>query len=203
MRNGYSILFASSRGDQWVSIDQLRERYNVTCFALPMVRKISPLKDLFSFLKLFAILVIKRPSFLIYLTPKAAVIGACAGFFAGVKNRIYIAVGFLYSYRKDFWSIVFRGMDIITCAASKTVICLSKSNIDFIVGNKICKPSKATILCNGSLHGVNAHTTFNRDCIMPEAVVSLKGSFKITENNLVFGFVGRLVKDKGVLDLVK
>jgi len=73
---------------------------------------------------------------------------------------------------------------------------------EIILKENFCKHSKLCVLANGSTNGINTNY-FNPDLIAHSEKLNLKQSLNIVEDDFVFVFVGRLVKDKGVNELVK
>ncbi len=87
------------------------------------------------------------------------------------------------------------------CRLANVVLCVSTSNRDFLVANRICPAEKISILCNGSSHGVDARARFNRTNANPARLAALRAKYGVKDNDVVYGFTGRIVKDKGIEDL--
>ena len=83
------------------------------------------------------------------------------------------------------------------------MVCVSKYVANFREKDHIDKSGKTIILGKGSCNGIDIEQKFNPDRINPIEIAELKSNFGIEENQFVIGFVGRLVRDKGVIELIE
>jgi glycosyltransferase involved in cell wall biosynthesis len=79
---------------------------------------------------------------------------------------------------------------------------MSKSNLSYINKEKLCAPGKMGLLGQGSNQGVDAKGRFNPDGVDADNVDSLRHLLGIPDKIVVFGYMGRFVKDKGIQELL-
>jgi glycosyltransferase involved in cell wall biosynthesis len=201
VEKGYRVEIASGEGS-WVKLVDVRNALKVPVHKLPIVRPISVAGDIWTTLHLYMLIRRLRPDILHTSTPKAAFLSLFCGWLARVPLRMYLVRGIPYCNETGLVKKCFVTLFSCACRMAHVVICVSKSNRDFLITNGVCPSDKAIILCNGSSHGVDAAVKFNRKNSDAEAVSRLKRRFGVAEGDIVFGFAGRVVKDKGVEDLV-
>lgn len=90
---------------------------------------------------------------------------------------------------------------IVSHFASK-VICVSPSVIKSRLHYKLNKKEKLCLLSKGTSNGVDAINKFNPDIVPEGTMERLKKELGISENDFVIGFCGRLVRDKGIVELL-
>ncbi len=192
----FSITLVSSEGS-WVKRDEVEIKLGIPIIQVPFKRNFSLLGDLLLLVKLVRLFIKINPSILHASTPKAAFLSLIAGFFARVPFRIYSVRG-LIAYGKPFLKkTILHRAEWIACALAHTVIANSESNREYLSKNSICPKGKIFIMGNGSGQGVNS-AKFSREMVPDSRISELRNLLNIQTDKFVFGFVGRLVKDKGV-----
>lgn len=136
-----------------------------------------------------------------YSTPNAAFISSLAGSLAGIKIRNYHMMGIRYLGFQGISRVIFKIIEKITCMLSTSVECVSKTNLKFCIREKLFKPEKGTVVWNGSTGGVDI-TRFDIDK-REEYRKVVRDELNISKDDFVFGFVGRITKDKGIEELVE
>lgn len=133
---------------------------------------------------------------------KARLLATIASFLTGVPKTIIFSHGAvyetMYGIRKKFLIAESRLESIL----SDKVVCVSDYIKELRLKDKIDKPSKQVILGAGTCGGIDTKIRFNPDTIKPQILQNLKNKYQIESNDFVVGFVGRLVKDKGVEELL-
>jgi glycosyltransferase involved in cell wall biosynthesis len=81
------------------------------------------------------------------------------------------------------------------------VFCVSHSLREVAVNERLCRPEKIVVLAGGSGNGVDATNRFNPDLFGPQDRQRVRDRFGIPNGAFVVGFVGRLVRDKGIIEL--
>jgi glycosyltransferase involved in cell wall biosynthesis len=89
----------------------------------------------------------------------------------------------------------------ITCALAHKVFCVSASMRSILVQEELCAAHKIVVPANGSSCGVDANVRFN-PALTPEHRL-FRTRYNIPDDAVVFAFVGRLVRDKGILELCR
>jgi glycosyltransferase involved in cell wall biosynthesis len=119
-----------------------------------------------------------------------------------VPVRLHTVAGLPLMEEHGLQRKVLERVEKITYAFATKVYANSKNLSEFIISNKFCSPEKIEVLGNGSSNGID--TEFFK--ISPEITLSaqkIKEELAIDDKNFVFLFIGRLVKDKGIDELVK
>ena len=94
-------------------------------------------------------------------------------------------------------------MERFTCKLAHAVTATSASVAEVAVRKGICRIGKVRVLGNGSSNGVDATGTFNPDRVGAADKLAIRQKYSIPEGNVVIGFAGRIVRDKGVLELAE
>jgi glycosyltransferase involved in cell wall biosynthesis len=82
------------------------------------------------------------------------------------------------------------------------VFCVSHSIREVVVSQKLCPATKVKVLLRGSINGVDAVNRFNKANVSETNRQELCSQYGIPLDALVVGFVGRIVRDKGIAELV-
>lgn len=147
--------------------------------------------------------VFKREKFDIvqYSTPNAGFCASIAAKFAGVRIRNYHLMGLRYLGFGGIARKLFKMLEKISCTLSSHIECVTPSNLELCIKEKLFKPEKGTIVWNGSTGGVNMER-FNVNC-RRKWHDEIRNELGIGEDEFVFGFVGRLTRDKGVNEMLE
>lgn len=136
-----------------------------------------------------------------YSTPNAALYSSIASIIAGCKIRNYHLMGFRYLGASGIAKIILKSIEKITCKFSTSIECVSKSNLELGVKEKVFQRDKAVVVWNGSTGGVDLNRfNINHKEKWRKAV---RNEYNISDNEFVFGFVGRVTKDKGIDELLE
>lgn len=194
---GFDVLLCSSRGEE---VERMVIEENLKFRPVQMCREPNITSDLWSLFNVLRILFVEKPDIINAGTPKAGFLFTIAGFITRTKVRIYHIRGFrhesLYGARRSFQVFIER----LTCLLATHVICLSPSVKQKLLEERICAPSKAVVLGDGG-----SGTILDKFC--PEEFtfsdkMALRSRYNIGRDDLVFGYVGRLVERKGIYELV-
>jgi glycosyltransferase involved in cell wall biosynthesis len=132
-------------------------------------------------------------------TSKVGVLVMISALLAGVKYRFHTYTGQVWSNKKGIEKLFFKFMDKIIADLCTKCYADSKSQMAFLVNEKVIRKNKISILGEGSISGVDTNRFF------PDINVrnNLRKNLSISNNEIVFLILCRLTKDKGVLDLAK
>jgi glycosyltransferase involved in cell wall biosynthesis len=175
---------------------------NVKFHHLEMTRKITPLKDLIALIKLFIYLKNENPEIVHSHTPKAGMLAMIAAKLAGVPIRLHTVGGMPLMESKGLKRKILKSVEKLTYACATAVYPNSYGLYDFIIENKLTSKRKLKVLANGSTNGINTNF-FCAKQISEELKQSFKDDLKIQENDFIFVFVGRIVGDKGINELIQ
>ena len=173
----------------------------VQYFPLEITRKITPLQDLRCLVRLVRFLRQEKPHFVHSHTPKAGIIGMLAAYIAGVPVRMHTVAGLPLMEATGVKRWVLNTVERITYFCSTHVYPNSKGLETFILQNKFCTSKKIKVLGSGSSNGIDT-SYFDPEQVTQAQQVALKSELSIEPKDFVFCFVGRLVKDKGVNELI-
>lgn len=160
-------------------------------------RRITPFADLLALTRLLLLFRRERYVAVSSVTPKAGMLAMLAAALAGVPRRTHIFTGQVWATRTGWKRQVLKMADRAMARLATHVLADSPSQRDFMVAEGIAAAEKIEVLGNGSICGV-AGERFRPDAERRTAVRSAHG---IPEEAVVFLFLGRLNRDKGVLDL--
>lgn len=170
---------------------------------LPMDIKwgyISPLEFIKTVIRFYRIFKREKFDIIQYATFNAAFCASIAGWLARVPVRINLQWGMSYSTATGFQHYFRRTVDKITCLFSTSVQPDSKSNLEYAIKDKLYPARKGTVIYNGSACGIDlARFNIVKKAEWKEAVYS---EFNLSGYEKVFGYVGRVIPDKGINELL-
>ena len=136
-----------------------------------------------------------------YATSNAALCASIAGWFARVPVRINLQWGISYPVYKGWKRWLFYLSHKLTCRLSTCVQPDSKGNLIFSINEDLYPASKGMVLYNGSACGVDlGKYDIGRRAEWKEEVCK---EFHIEKYKFVFGYVGRVVVEKGINELLE
>ena len=195
----FSVLIGSSGRK---SLKKIAQKEKVQFINIPMVRNINPFFDIFSIIKLIICLIKEKPDIIHSFTPKAGLICAISGKLVGVPKRLHTFTGLIFPYKKLFFQLLLSKIDSLICYLITDVIAegkgVKKQLLDFNITKK-----QIHIIGNGNIAGVDTQYFSPKKNIQNNIIHDIKNKFSIIEKSFTFIFVGRLNKDKGLIELVK
>jgi glycosyltransferase involved in cell wall biosynthesis len=189
-----SLSFVSSAGREQQAF---AEREKVHVHSVEMSRRITPLRDLLSIVRLLRVIRRTRPAIVHAHTPKAGLVAMVASRLGGVPVRIYQLHGLAYETATGLSRGLQMTAERLACSLATRVLSVSNSVRERVALDGVCDQRKVTVIANGSIGGIDAELAFNPDR-MPAAGHRLRASLGIPASTLVIGFVGRLARDKGI-----
>lgn len=199
-RQGFDVHALSSPGD---FLRQFGDREQVTVHAVEMPRRITPLQDLLAVFRLWYCLHRIRPHIVHASTPKGGLLGSISAWLAGVPVRIYHMRGLPLMTATGYKRWLLWWSEKVSCLLADQVICVSHSLRDVAVSEGLCPASKIKVLLGGSSNGVDATGRYNPNCFDAGVGQAIRRQYGIPADAPVVGFVGRLVRDKGISELVE
>ena len=199
MSGHFELIAMSAQPEQ---LKEFGKQNGVRVQPLPLTRKITPLKDLIAIIRLVRFLRQERPEIVHTHTPKAGMVGMLAARLAGVPNRMHTVAGLPLMEARGLKRSILEWVERFTYAMATHVYPNSFVLKDFIVKKGWTKSSKLKVLGHGSSNGIDT-SYFDPKMISSEAVVSWKNKLGIGQKDRTFVFVGRLVGDKGINELVQ
>ena len=198
MSSFYNVIAVSSDKER---LERYGESEKVAVFPLEMTRKITPLRDVFAVLKLYFFLKKTKPFIVHTHTPKAGIVGMLASKLAGIPHRLHTVAGMPLLEQAGFKRMVLNFVEKLTYSCATKVYPNSFKLRDIIIKNEYCPPTKLKVLANGSSNGIDT-SYFDSTHFSEDQKSSLKQDLGIKSSDFVFIFVGRIVSDKGINELI-
>jgi len=167
--------------------------------ALPIARNISLFSDFISLINLISEFHRQKFSAVHSVTPKAGLLAMLAAWFAHVPLRVHTFTGQVWVTKKGAKRVLLKQIDRLIGLLSTHNIIDSPSQRQFLFDEKVLPLAKATVFAKGSISGVNI-ARFKPN---PKVRVDIRQQLNISNEAIVFLFIGRLTNDKGVLDLAQ
>lgn len=191
-KKGYEVVAISSPDTDF---DALKEREGVRTIAIPMERRIAPFKDFIALFRLIRVFFKEKPDMVHSMTPKAGLLCMIASWMARVPVRVHTFTGLVFPTAKGMTKRLLMTTDRLTCACATHVIPEGQGVMNDLKNNGITsKPMK--VLGYGNVMGVDMKRFSRRPEVMERAALLQK------DDVFTFVFVGRIVGDKGINELV-
>ena len=197
--NGFDVKGVSSEGEE---LREVHENEGIVMEAINMSRKITPFQDLKSLWEMWNFLRKEKPQIVHTHTPKAGIIGMLAARLAGVPHRLHTVAGLPLMEATGIKRKILNFVEKLTYSSATRVYPNSKGLYDFILQNHFTQSNKLKIIANGSSNGINT-TFFSPAQVSEIEKVALREKLNIQPDDFVFVFVGRIVSDKGINELIK
>ncbi|MBF0598340.1 glycosyltransferase family 4 protein [Faecalibacter sp. WQ 117] len=196
---GFEVIGVSSAGAE---LDEVHKTEGIRIVPIEMSRKITPIADIKSLWQTYQFFKKEKPQIVHTHTPKAGIVGMLAAKLAGVPIRLHTVAGLPLMEASGNKRKVLDFVEKLTYNCATRVYPNSKGLYDFILTHQYTSEDKLKVIGNGSSNGIDT-SFFSKDKISIDVQQNLKKELKITPSDFVFIFVGRLVGDKGINELVK
>lgn len=178
-------------------LDFVKDREGVKVHPIKMERNIAIFKDLKSLFNLISLFNREKPDAVHGNTPKGGLLSMTAAWFTRVPYRIYYVHGLRYEGNTGLKRKILMTLERVSCSFATHIIAVSFGVKENLVLNGITKKTPI-VIGNGSANGIDA-TDFSKESIENKGLIKKHG---ILEKDLLFGYVGRLVGDKGINELI-
>lgn len=175
---------------------------NIRVIPVEMTRKITPVQDFKAVWQLYKIFKKEKPFMVHTHTPKAGTLGMMAAYLAKVPHRLHTVAGMPLLVAKGRKRKLLDLVEKITYWCATKVYPNSFGLKDIILENNFTTEKKLKVIGNGSSNGIDTEH-FDNKLYSKEDKLNLRNSLGIKESDFVFLYVGRVVKDKGVNELVE
>lgn len=164
-------------------------------------RKISPINNLKSIYQMYKLFKREKPDMVHVHTPVAAVLGRIAAKLARVPNIIYTAHGFYFheNMSPQKYKLFYSIEKISAKWCTDYIFTQSEEDGQLAIENRFLPGDRIKIISNG----VDVQGKFNLANMKQEKIAQYKKEFGIAENDVVVSFIGRLVREKGIIDLLE
>ena len=195
---GFDIHGLSSPGE---FLSRFAEQEHVVVHPVEMPRRITPIRDLAAVVRIWNVLRQVRPQIVHAHTPKGGVLGMVSAWLARIPVRIYHMRGLPFTTASGWKRALLIWSERISCRLADQVFCVSSSVRQVALENGLCPPDKIAVLARGSGNGVDAVRRFNGADLSPALRDETRGRYEIPCDALVLGFIGRIVRSKGIIEL--
>ena len=188
----YEVVAVSSPGEE---LDEVARREGVKTVAVPMQRHIAPMSDLVSLMRLIACFRREKPWMVHSMTPKAGLLCMMAAWVARVPRRVHTFTGLVWPTQHGAKRLLLKTMDRLLCACATHIIPEGQGvKRDLENGRITSKPMR--VLANGNVRGID----LDHYALTPQ--VKAEAERLRCADKLTFVFIGRLVADKGINELL-
>jgi len=183
------------------SLEEVGRREGVRTIGIDISRSIRPAQDIRTLAKLVQILRDCKPHIVNASTPKAGLLGMLAAKALGIQHRIYVLRGLRLEGTTGKLRAALYASEWLAAACSHEIISVGESLRKQYITLGLAASAKISVFGEGSSNGVDV-TRFERTNERRVMANRLRTELGIGKEDLVFGFVGRFTRDKGISDLV-
>lgn len=198
MSSHFNVIAVSSKGD---CFDAVVKEQGVRGVEIEMSRKITPIKDFIALVKLIIFLRKEKPFIVHTHTPKAGTLGMIAAKISRVPHRLHTVAGLPLLETTGSKRILLNSVEKITYKCATTIYPNSNGLKEIILNNKLAPDWKLEVIGNGSSNGIDT-SYFSAESIDID-YKKIKYHLNINSESFVFCFVGRIVRDKGIEELIR
>lgn len=193
MKQYFDIVAVSSDGD---CFEEMIKEQGVRGVKINMTRKITPIADFVSLCKLIILFIKERPDIVHTHTPKAGLLGMMAAWITRVPVRMHTVAGLPLLVHVGKKRKLLEFVEKVTYFCSTNVYPNSFKMKDIVIELGLCGKEKLKVIGNGSSNGIDL------DFFSRTYDVLLQSKSYIKEGVFTFCFIGRIVKDKGINELI-
>jgi len=166
--------------------------------SIDMTRRITPFKDFVALWKLIGFFRKEKPDLVYTFTPKAGLLGMLAAFILRVPRRVHNVVGMPLMEAVGYRALLLKYSEKLTYGLATHLFCNSFGLKKFISAN--LTKHDIQVVANGSINGVD--TGYFQDDYSDAKKSAIRQKYSISSDEFVFSYIGRLVKDKGINELI-
>jgi glycosyltransferase involved in cell wall biosynthesis len=196
--NKFYNIIAVSGNDTFLEEVRIREKVRIQ--GIEISRKINIFKDVCSLVKLIFFFYKEKPLIVHSITPKAGLLSMIAAKITGVPIRMHTFTGLIFPSKNGFLQQILIFMDRLLCSCATHIYPEGQGVKDDLIRYKITKKA-LKIIANGNVNGIDT-AFFSKESVPFQSKESLSKELKLTPKDFVFVFVGRIVGDKGINELV-
>ena len=200
MSDHYEVVAISSNGP---GLEKVAQQTGLRTVGINMTREITPFRDLIALLSLYTFLKREKPAIVHTHTPKAGILGMLAARLAGVPLRLHTVAGMPLLIKTGLTRKLLELVEKTTYSCATNVYPNSHLMKQIIIESGFCEPEKLKVIGNGSSNGIDTNYFDPSKFDSSSTRTALRESLQIGQNELVFCFIGRIVADKGIHELIE
>lgn len=193
--NKYYEVIAVSSGKK--NLDIVSKMENIRTIDINLERRISLKQDIISLISLVKLFYSEKPHIVHANTPKASLLGMVAAWITRVPHRIYTVTGLRFETTHGLFRFLLKSMERITCLAATKVIPEGDGVRNTLYKEHITRKPLQKIH-NGNINGIDVDYFDRTEDVLSRASKLRKSNL----NEIVFIFIGRIVRDKGINELI-
>lgn len=194
LQQKYEVVLLSSPGSEWKRVKA--KHPNVKCIEVMMERRISLVRDFRSLFKLWCVFRREKPTMVHSMTPKAGMLCMVAAWLARIPIRVHTFTGLVFPTSVGLKRKILMTTDWITCACATHIIPEGEGVKNDLFSHGITRKNNR-VLGYGNVRGIDLEH-YDRSSEVMEKARTLRNSEFFS-----FIFIGRIVKDKGINELIE
>jgi len=198
MSQFYEVVGISSDRE---NLEKVGIKEGIRVIPVNLTRKITPFQDLQALIKLYKILKKEKPFIVHSHTPKAGTIGMMAARVAGVPHRLHTIAGLPLVEATGPKRVLLNAVEKLTYSCATKVYPNSVGLQEIVLDHKFTDAKKLKVIGHGSSNGIDT-SYFDPSLYSNSTKLELRKKLKLADDDYVFVFVGRLVGDKGINELI-
>lgn len=196
---GFIVLTVSADGKE---VAELKSE-NIHHQIVPMTRQITPWQDLKCVWMLIQIMRSFKPDIVHTHTPKAGLLGMLAAWLCRVPVRMHTVAGLPVMESRGVKKIILKLTERLTYAWANHVYPNSVGLLTYMQRELGANQNtKFQIIGKGSTNGIDTNY-FKHTSALQAAALEIRNRYEIRHDEIVFSFVGRIVRDKGIHEFVQ
>ena len=164
---------------------------------IPIMREINIYADLRAFFDLLRLFKKEKFDLAHSISPKAGMLAMLASWVVRIPVRLHTFTGQVWATKQGFGRTLLRLLDRLISMLATTVLVDSHSQRSFLLENRVVTIHNSIVLGEGSISGVDS----DRFRLDPVAREQIRGELGVSESTVVILYLGRLKREKGVLEL--
>lgn len=193
------VLISSDATDAY----DFAQRNHIRFMPVQMPRTLSPIAIFHAIRQIAGIIRKENPDAVFGHTPVGALCAMMAARMCNVKNRIYYRHGLIYTTMKGIRRLVFKMEEQFVSALATEIISVSLSLSSLAVRDNLNTEKKQHVIGHGTCGGIDTINLFNPALLDENKLTERSKVLRLYNADIVFGFCGRICKDKGVPELVR
>lgn len=194
-------IYVACAGDDMLY--NLEKSMHFKAIPISITRNLNFINDLKVLFQLIKAIKYYKIDIVVSHTPKAGFIGMLSAFLCNIDRRIYFRHGFLYQTAQGFSKKILIFIEKLAGHLANKVVCVSHSVLNESITRNLSKANNTMIINRGSCNGIDVFNKYNPDKINQNSVELLRTKLNIKNNDFVVGYVGRIVRDKGIEELIE
>jgi glycosyltransferase involved in cell wall biosynthesis len=175
--------------------------HSISFHPVKMPRRITPFRDLVAIAQMWKAMRRLRPAIVHAHTPKAGLLGMISARLARVPIRVFHVHGLPHLAARGLRYRFLFGATKISCVLAHQVFCVSNSIRQVLIDQNLCPEGKVIVPLNGSIDGIEALEKFNPAGVSEPAARAIRERYGVPPTAFTLAFIGRLVRDKGLIEL--